>query len=311
MTFAVEHFIARFFKFLQDRGTTFNAVTGVLCAMLLGVLDMLTPAEYNFSFLYLLPISFTTWFGGKRAGIGVALICAGFWSRFYLTEGSPAAVWNIFSTLGIFFVVACMLCRLRKLIEAESVLSRLDPLTGVMNLRAFSELVEYEILRLAREGSPFSLAFLDLDDFKQVNDRYGHRQGDELLKAVVNCLSLSLRRTDAVARLGGDEFAIFFPSTDQEAVRMVTQKVREELDRLSRERSLPSTVSMGVVTCPSGTCSLEDIIATADRLMYEVKLSGKNNVRYGEQFGTTREACPQPPGSREEKFSRRPGLIST
>jgi diguanylate cyclase (GGDEF)-like protein len=164
--------------------------------------------------------------------------------------------------------------------EKERELSREDHLTGVMNLRAFSELVEYEVLRLQRTNSPFSIAYLDLDNFKMVNDRYGHKKGDEVLKATVENLVGSLRKTDVVARIGGDEFAIFLPETDSETVRVVMGKVRERLHVLAESEQWITTFSMGVITCEHGDCELDKIISIADQLMYEVKTSGRNNVRY-------------------------------
>jgi diguanylate cyclase (GGDEF)-like protein len=149
-----------------------------------------------------------------------------------------------------------------------------------MNLRAFSELVEYEVLRLQRTNSPFSIAYLDLDNFKMVNDRYGHKKGDEVLKATVENLVGSLRKTDVVARIGGDEFAIFLPETDSETVRVVMGKVRERLHVLAESEQWITTFSMGVITCEHGDCELDKIISIADQLMYEVKTSGRNNVRY-------------------------------
>lgn len=280
-----ESIITRYFRYLAQQGRGFNTFIGLLCSMLVGVLDLFTPVEYAFSFLYLLPISFTTWFAGWRAGFFISILCTAFWSQYLINEVSVAAAWNVLSTFGIFCVVTVMLYRIRQLWETESTLSRTDPLTGVMNLRAFTELVEYEIVRLKREGSPFSVAYIDLDNFKLVNDRFGHRKGDELLKAVVNCLAMNLRKTDAVSRIGGDEFTVFFPATDAQAVKVVTQKIRGELSELSKINHWATTISMGVVTCVNGACRLDDIISIADKLMYEVKNSGKNNVLYAEYPG--------------------------
>jgi len=281
----IEGFAAWYFRYLDQKGKAFNAFIGLICSVFLGIFDMWMPPEYTLSFLYLLPISFTTWFAGKWAGFVISVLCTGFWSLSRFHEASGAAAWNIVSTLGIFCVVSLMLFRIRQLLEAESTLSRTDPLTGVMNLRAFTELVEYEIMRLMREGSPFSVAYIDLDNFKLVNDSFGHRQGDELLKAIVGCLNSHLRKTDAVARIGGDEFTIFMPATDQYAVRVVTQKIREELNELSIGNNWVTTISMGVVTCTDGACMLDEIISIADNLMYEVKRAGKNDVQYAEYSG--------------------------
>ena len=93
-----------------------------------------------------------------------------------------------------------------------------------------------------------------------------------------------MRKTDIVARAGGVEFIIFFPKTDQEAVQVVMQKVQESLAGLSLKNCWPTSVSTGVLTCAHGLCELDEIIFAADKLMYEVKASGKNNVRF-EEYG--------------------------
>ncbi|KAA0894080.1 diguanylate cyclase [Oryzomonas rubra] len=271
---------SRYFDYLYRLGSTVNAAIGLLCCVLLGALDVLTPPEYMFSFLYLFPISFTTWFAGKRAGLLASITCTAILARYSFQANMLAAVWNNLSTLGIFCVVAVMVGKIHQLLDNERILSRTDALTGAMNLRAFTELVEYEILRLRRDYRPFSIAYFDIDNFKKVNDRYGHRKGDELLKSVVSCLREKIRRTDIIARLGGDEFTIFFPSTDHEAVKTVTLDLVKALDRLAKLNKWPTTISMGVVTCSDGACELDDLISTADKLMYDVKHAGKNGVEY-------------------------------
>jgi diguanylate cyclase (GGDEF)-like protein len=271
--------LTRYYRYHGRCGSTFNFIIGLVCCLLVGVADLLTPHEYIFSFIYILPILFITWFAGKRAGFLVSLICTVFLSYHYHYSLS-ASLWNNLSMLGIFCVLTTKLFRIRQLLETESTLSRTDPLTGAMNLRSFSELVEYETMRLQREFNPFSIAYFDVDNLKQVNDQYGHRKGDELLKAVVKCLTQNLRRTDVVARIGGDEFTIFFPATDEKAVKVISQKVIKAINELSKRNNWPTTISMGVVTCTNGESKLSEMIANADKLMYEVKHSGKNDVIY-------------------------------
>lgn len=288
----LEAFLIRLFRYLDRRNSTFNTIMGVGFCILLGVVDLLTPSAYRFGFLYILSIITTTWLAGVRAGFLVSIISTAFLSRYYLHEGVLPAAWNILTVLSIFCIVTVMQFRIRQLLETESRLSRTDPLTGVMNPRAFSELAQYELLRLRREARPFSIAYLDIDDFKKVNDFYGHKRGDELLKALVRCLSQNLRRTDMVARVGGDEFVIFFPNTDQTAVKVVMQKVREGSGKLSAAGDWPMTISMGVVTFTDGVCDLDEIIAVADKLMYEVKKAGKNHILY-----SVHTANPPVPGA--------------
>ncbi|MDD2309439.1 MAG: GGDEF domain-containing protein [Desulfuromonadaceae bacterium] len=275
-----ESVLIRHFRFLERRGQLFNVVIGLVCAVLIGVVDYLSSNEYMVSFFYLLPIAFVTWFAGKKAGIINSLICAVIWTINSHGSSLIALTWNMVSTLGIFCTMAITLSSIHQLFETKDSLSRTDPLTGVMNIRAFSGLVEYEILHLQRRGCPFSIAYLDLDNFKKVNDCHGHKKGNELLKAVVICLAQSLRRTDVVARVGGDEFTIFLPETGPAAVKLVMQKVREQLIETARNQNLTTTFSIGVLTCTHGSCNFDEIISIADKLMYEVKVSGKNNIQY-------------------------------
>jgi diguanylate cyclase (GGDEF)-like protein len=284
-----ESVLGRYFKYLESKGRTFNIILGVAWTAPFGILDLLSPKEVAFYFLYLFPIAFVTWFGGKRTGILISLFCATLWAVDNVFANSIIiSAWNILSTSAIFIIVSIMLTKIRKMWKRDKVLSRKDHLTDVMNIRAFSELVEYEILRFKRDSSPFSIAYLDLDNFKLVNDRYGHRKGDELLKAVVTNLSESLRQTDVIARIGGDEFAIFLPVTDREAVKVVMEKVRNRLNDLTEKQQWTVTFSMGVLTCLEGNFEFDEIISRADSLMYQVKSEGKNNIRYSTLSGVSR-----------------------
>lgn len=266
-----EDIFYRYFRFLNSKTGVFNALLGLAWVALFGALDTLVPVKIDFSFLYLLAVAFVTWFAGKGSGFIISLVCASLWSVDNFVENDLiVSIWNVFSTFAIFIAVSVMLSKIHQLWKNDTALSRTDPLTGVMNTRAFSELVDYEILRLQRDGSPFSLAYLDVDNFKTVNDRYGHKMGDELLKAVVSNMLENLRKTDVIARMGGDEFAIFLPTTNHEAVKVVMRKVREGLRSLTANHNWPITFSIGVVTCNHGACELDGIVTLADELMYEV-----------------------------------------
>lgn len=282
----IERTIIEFFRILERQGKVFNLVLGVVCSILTGFVDHITPDDAVSSIMYLLPISFVAWLAGIRFGNVIALLCATIWS-FDNPRSKSIFIqsWNFLSIAAAFFLVSILVAKVRQMLEIEKNLAGKDPLTGVMNMRAFSEVVDYEMLRLQRENSAYSLAYLDLDNFKAVNDRYGHSKGDELLKSVVDCLVINLRKTDMVARAGGDEFILFFPSTGQESVRVVLEKIREKLLDLAASNNWPVTVSMGVLTCKGGLCALEDIINAADKLMYDVKASGKNNICFGEYAG--------------------------
>jgi diguanylate cyclase (GGDEF)-like protein len=269
-----------FFDYINTKGKFFNFCIGLFCLAVVCVLDHLVSGDYSFSFFYLFPIGLTTWFAGRTAGIVIALLSAISWVDESQSLIIYARLWNMASTLGVFAAVCLLVDKVYKMWLKASEQSRIDYLTGLDNVRAFMENLEYAISRARRDGQPFSLGYIDLDNFKEVNDRYGHQKGDELLQCVGGCFKSGLRKTDKIARMGGDEFCIYFPDTSHEAVQVVMKKVRQRiLDRLKEDR-WPITFSMGVVTCTVPPRDVDEIILYADRLMYKAKKAGKNRIVY-------------------------------
>ncbi|HRI52198.1 MAG TPA: GGDEF domain-containing protein [Pseudomonadota bacterium] len=119
---------------------------------------------------------------------------------------------------------------MRAAYERERRLALTDPLTGASNRRFFVEFAQREIERLRRYGLPFSLCYLDLDNFKDVNDQYGHSTGDDLLRQLVQALASQVRASDLVARMGGDEFALLLPQTDAAGALAAVSKLRDAID---------------------------------------------------------------------------------
>jgi diguanylate cyclase (GGDEF)-like protein len=145
-------------------------------------------------------------------------------------------------------------------------------------VRAFNECLAHELVRQQRYEHPLSLAFLDCDNFKQVNDHFGHARGDDLLRTVAAAIYGDLREVDVVARLGGDEFAILLPESDVFAAETVAHKLRALLQEVTSEYGV--TFSIGLVTYLVPAENTDDILHTADLAMYEAKRSGKNTVRH-------------------------------
>lgn len=148
------------------------------------------------------------------------------------------------------------------------------------NPRGFYAELANELLRPIRYHRVFSLAYIDIDDFKCINDTLGHATGDKVLVAVAECLRSSLRATDAVARLGGDEFACLMPETETEAALETFSKVRAKLSRRMKLQGWPLTFSIGMVTFERPPEDIKAAIAIADELMYGVKKGEKDNVAY-------------------------------
>lgn len=270
----------RFFTFIACRSRSFNFSFGLVCALVVCLFDYLTPLEYSFTLFYLFPISFTTWFAGRTAGLLIAIISASNWTLINHAHAIHLLLWNSLSIFGNFLAVCLLVNRVNQMWQQASAQSRSDYLTGICNSRAFMEKLDYEVSRAQREGHVFSLGYIDLDNFKEVNDRYGHNTGDLLLQTVARCFTAGLRRTDLIARMGGDEFCIYFPDTDAGAVRVVMEKIRQHLLQEMQLRGWPTTFSMGVVTCTIPPASADAIIRYADEIMFRAKRSGKNRIDY-------------------------------
>lgn len=278
----VENLIGRYFAFLEKQGKTFNFIFALIWTSLLAAIDWYDPNNLSFGFFYLLPIAMTSWFSGKAYGCIISSICAVCWTIDNLSAKPLTLIWNIASCFCISFIFVILIHKVKLMLQNEYRLSRTDPLTGVMNSGAFAELVGYEILRQHRSITPFSLAFIDLDNFKLVNDHHGHQKGDQVLKAVATCMVQYLRKTDVVARYGGDEFVVFLPVTDLKAAQVAIVKVRDCLLKTVAMYDSVVTFSIGVVTCTHPPNDLDEVVTLADELMYKVKNSGKNNVKYKE-----------------------------
>jgi len=175
--------------------------------------------------------------------------------------------------------VALLVATVRSRLRAESSLARTDALTGLLNRRGFLEVARREIARSRRSGRPLTVAMIDVDHFKEVNDRHGHDAGDRLLAALGAGLRSSMRAVDACARLGGDEFAVLLPDTDGLPIDGVLDRVRQVLTQSAAEASSPVTVSIGAATFAAAPASLDEILRAADRLLREVKTAGRNGLR--------------------------------
>ncbi len=254
-------------------------------ALVIAVLDHLTGFEVSLSVLYLGPVAFATWYAGRLSGMGLAFASAVVWLGADFTAGheySQAWIpyWNALVRLGFFLVTAYLLATLRTHLESEQRLARLDPLTGVLNGRAFEQEAGRLLTLAERRRHPTTIAYVDLDDFKAVNDTLGHHGGDELLRGVSQALLSGVRRTDLVARLGGDEFALFLPETDFETARTVIGRLRARLAEVRQGDGRPFGMSVGVATFTTAPATLDAAIHVVDELMYRVKREGKGGMTH-------------------------------
>ncbi|BCK87021.1 hypothetical protein MIZ01_0791 [Sideroxyarcus emersonii] len=171
----------------------------------------------------------------------------------------------------------------RKKLERElEQQARKDMLTGLNNRRHFFELAELELTRARRHGKPFSLLMLDLDNFKSVNDTYGHHIGDVALKKLGEVAMRTLREIDIVGRLGGEEFAGLLPETNGAQAQEVAERLRQEVERaavkLEDDSALHFTVSIGLASLQAADADVDSVLKRADAALYRAKHAGRNRV---------------------------------
>ncbi len=250
-----------------------------------GLLDWFSQAEIASSLVYLLPISVAAW-GYGRIGAAVAgCLSAGMWLAIDLATNAGVItpgleIVNMIVLTVAFQLFGQLLATLKDLLEHERKLARTDPLTSVHNRRAFWSAAAREMARGRRQGTPFSLAYIDVDGFKGVNDSFGHHAGDELLRRIALALQEDLRELDMVARLGGDEFVLLLPGANEAAAGKVIQRLQKTLAKAAWRQSFDIDFSIGVQTVLESPESVEQLVARADELMYQVKRSGRGLVLF-------------------------------
>ena len=154
-----------------------------------------------------------------------------------------------------------------------------DSLTDLFNTRGFYQKVKEELQRAVRFKRPVTLIYADLDNFKMVNDQFGHSVGDELLQVVSHQFKKSLRLNDVIGRVGGDEFALLLVETGVDESQLIIERLIAEINQVMKEREWPVSVSFGAVCYPLPSTDINHMLQQADNLMYEVKNSTKNDFK--------------------------------
>ncbi len=259
---------------------------GVGLVAIIGYIDFITGFEISISLFYLVPILIASWTNNIWGGIIVAVLAAATWQIVdYLageTFSNPVIpYWNALARLAIFLTISVLSSSLHKAIEEEKVLSRTDFLTETANTRAFYEKANVSLSIARRSRQPITIMYVDIDNFKQINDKYGHHAGDEMLRKVGSVIIKNVRMSDTAARIGGDEFALLFPHTTYTAAERVTTKIMTILKREIVANHTRITFSVGVLTFYENfPKTVDEMINAADRVMYLVKESGKNGIRH-------------------------------
>ena len=173
-------------------------------------------------------------------------------------------------------IVGSLRGRVDRLVSELADAAKRDPLTGLLNRRGFGEVMASEIARSRRSERPFSLLIADIDHFKLVNDKGGHRAGDDALRRIGDLLTTRTRIVDIAARLGGEEFALLVPDTDSGGALAAADRLREELRADFKHDVAPITVSIGIATFPHDADNADDLMLAADIAMYTAKRLGRD-----------------------------------
>ena len=269
---------------IEKQNKSFIIAIGYIIIGVLGIIDTLTGKELDFSLFYVIPILIVTWHTGLGLGIVFSLISALVWLLSDVLSGNVTLLsiyaWNTLTRLGFFLTIAFLLSRLLTVLEHEREIAHKDYLTGALNSLFFYNVLQMEINRSLRYKNLFTIAYIDLDNFKTVNDAFGYATGDEVLCFVVNQIKNSLRKVDVVARLGGDEFALLMPETNQKSAQVVLSKLQHNILAGMQKNNWPVTLSIGVLTYIDTPPTANEAIKKVDDLMYSVKKSSKNNIKY-------------------------------
>jgi diguanylate cyclase (GGDEF)-like protein len=248
-----------------------------------GLLDYLSGAGVGFGVFYALIVMGATFHAGWVAGGITAILSsgAGLSARLFYASGDvtvAAALWNLGNELAVFASLVVVLHHGRQLLDKLASQSRMDLLTGALNTRGVLESFERERARAIRHASPLTLAFIDLDGMKRVNDELGHGEGDEMLRTLASSVLSSIRESDVFGRVGGDEFALILPDTDEQDAVKAIQRLRSVVNRRTHDRGPYISVSVGVVTFRRDPPTAVDALRAADALMYVAKRAGGNRV---------------------------------
>lgn len=262
-----------------------RALRLIACAALAAgvfVLNVRTSADLRLGILYVIPVLLAAWHDGLGWGISFALATA--LLRFGVGIDQTALdtplqvrILNEVAYLAVVGVAIAGLSQLRRTQSQLQLLATHDPLTTALNARAFASQLAQELGRNRRYGRPLALVYLDLDDFKKVNDAHGHATGDAVLRLVADAMRSAVRQADVVGRLGGDEFGVLMPETDGSVAHAVATRLAGGIRTVFR--GTPSvTASIGVVAVSGTEAGSDELLRKADQAMYEAKRAGKDRV---------------------------------
>jgi diguanylate cyclase (GGDEF)-like protein len=272
-------------KILENQPKPFSIFLSIFLTGIIGFVDYYIPPEISVAIFYLVPIGIATWVADKCAGIAISVISA--ITNLIVNQKSNihylhpvVPYWNTIVILVFFLFTNYLLTQQKIILRNLEKLARTDALTGLTNRLFFLDLANIEVHRSLRHREPLSIAYFDIDNFKTINDQFGHNVGDRLLCSVADTAKNNLRKIDIIARLGGDEFAILLPRTGYDAANIVLHRLKNTLLASMEQQNWPVTFSIGAITFITPPTSVSKMMEQADDLMYSAKKKGKNLLHH-------------------------------
>ena len=271
---------------LWQPSTTQRWILTAVCITLIDLvarLHYITGFAYEFNSFYALPLLASAWWLDSVTCVCTTLFCLADWAYTDIKLGGGQSeplplLCNTATRAMTIICVTVILKRLRHALQHEWENSRKDQLTGLCNRRLYYELGA-TVLEIARRQSlPVTMAFMDLDRFKEVNDTQGHAVGDDLLRTVAAAMRAHFRSEDVLARLGGDEFAAIMPGMTAQDARTRLESLRDKIREAMGQRRWPVTLSIGAASFSVVEGDIEAMVSIADAVMYEAKAAGRDRL---------------------------------
>lgn len=261
------------------------AAFALLLDLSLAWADYLTGPLAPFSQLYLIPIFISAFFVNGKWTYFIAFLAVladiPVFMQLLQTFTLTPVIFDFSSKLITYFTFAYLTLLLKQVLLKLDELASEDSLTKAKSGRFFYEVGATELARAYRSKQPLSLAYIDLDNFKEVNDTQGHLHGNQLLIEITSSIKTNLRIEDMIGRLGGDEFAILLVQTDQQQAEGVITRIQQDLSKAITPYKTNVTFSIGVITyLGKRLINMEDFVLLADNAMYDIKKTTKNSTRY-------------------------------
>lgn len=246
--------------------------------IIIGIVDWKWINPISLMPFYTVPVIIATVIAGQSIGIVVSVMSVLIWLWTDLNNGyigyhhTLTPYWNALVMLSVLLLIVGTIF-LRKTLWKEKIRARIDPLTGVVNRRAFYELARKEIARSRRYCRPISLVFFDFNGFKQINDQFGHRKGDLVLHDVGKSIRKSVRNEDVAARWGGDEFIVLLPETDYAGAVRLVDRLKKAFVNIVQVEVKGVSASFGIKSYVTAPISIDEMVSAADEFMYSAKRS--------------------------------------